>query len=191
MVFLLILLGIIGVSDWFVTTFAEGAIEERIEEDIEGSAHVEIDSWPVIARAAVTQEVGRLTADLSNVVLDEIELESIQIRIIDLKLSRTRLLRGEIDPKSIRTGSVSVSVSQTAIAEAAGLLPQATDISSGTVGVDGGHLTVEAGDFPTVTIPFPEDVLPCSATGTFSGNEVRLNCSVDEIPPMLLRNLPG
>ena len=67
--FLLALLTIIGAGDWLATTFIEGAIERRIEKDEGGAAHVEIDSWPVITRAAITQEVGRLTAELRKSVV--------------------------------------------------------------------------------------------------------------------------
>ena len=146
----------------------------------------------MIARSAVTQEVNRLTVNLTDVALEEIELESIRIKVLRLKLSLTRLFRGEIDPKSIRSGSVSVVVTEAAIEEAAGFVPEATDFSAGTVTVQDGDLTVEAGGgMPVISIPFPENVLPCSATGSFSGGEVRLGCSVDEIPALLLRNLPS
>ena len=187
--FLVILLVLVGAGDWLATTFTEGAIEERIENDVQGAAHVEIDSWPVITRAAVTQEVGRLTADLSNVVLEEIEIERIEIKVIDLRLSRSRLLRGEIDPKSIRSGSVAVVITQAAIAEAAGFIPEATELTSATVTVQDGSLGVETGGTSLMSISFPEEVLPCSATGSFSGDDVRLSCSVNEIPEVLLRNL--
>ena len=44
LIFLVVLLAVLGAADWLVTTVAEGAIEERIENDLGGSAHVEIDS---------------------------------------------------------------------------------------------------------------------------------------------------
>lgn len=187
--FLLVFLAILGVGDWLATTFAEGAIERRIEDEIEARAEVEIGSWPVVARALVTEEVNSIALDLAHVRVEEIELDSVQIEVTGVSLSRSRVLSGDFKPKGIDRGSITVIVSKSAIAEAAGIPAESLETGAANVTVDEGNMVIEVGGAPPVSIPFPEEVLPCSASGTFTADAAELRCTVEEIPPLLLRNL--
>lgn len=187
--FLLIFLAILGVGDWLATTFAEGAIERRIEDEIDGQAEVEIGSWPVVARALATEEVSSIAVELAHVRVEEIEIDSVRIEVTGVKLSRSRVLGGDFKPKDIDGGSITVVVSTSAIAESAGISVASLDAGTADVTVDQGDMVIEASGAPPVSIPFPQEVLPCSATGTLTGDTVELRCTVEEIPELLLRNL--
>ncbi len=187
--FLLIFLAILGVGDWLATTFAEGAIERRIEDEIDGQAEVEIGSWPVVARALATEEVSSIAVELAHVRVEEIEIDSVRIEVTGVKLSRSRVLGGDFKPKDIDGGSITVVVSTSAIAESAGISVASLDAGTADVRVDQGNMVIEASGAPPVSIPFPQEVLPCSATGTLTGDTVELRCTVEEIPELLLRNL--
>lgn len=187
--FLLIFLAILGVGDWLATTFAEGAIERRIEDEIDGQAEVEIGSWPVVARALATEEVSSIAVELAHVRVEEIEIDSVRIEVTGVKLSKSRVLGGDFKPKDIDGGSITVVVSTSAIAESAGISVASLDAGTADVTVDQGDMVIEASGAPPVSIPFPQEVLPCSATGTLTGDTVELRCTVEEIPELLLRNL--
>lgn len=187
--FLLIFLAILGVGDWLATTFAEGAIERRIEDEIDGQAEVEIGSWPVVARALATEEVSSIAVELAHVRVEEIEIDSVRIEVTGVKLSRSRVLGGDFKPKDIDGGSITVVVSTSAIAESAGISVASLDAGTADVTVDQGDMVIEASGAPPVSIPFPQEVLPCSASGTLTGDTVELRCTVEEIPELLLRNL--
>lgn len=187
--FLLIFLAILAVGDWLATTFAEGAIERRIEDEIDGQAEVEIGSWPVVARALATEEVSSIAVELAHVRVEEIEIDSVRIEVTGVKLSRSRVLGGDFKPKDIDGGSITVVVSTSAIAESAGISVASLDAGTADVTVDQGDMVIEASGAPPVSIPFPREVLPCSASGTLTGDTVELRCTVEEIPELLLRNL--
>lgn len=187
--FLLIFLALLGVGDWLATTFAEGAIEQRIEDEIDARAEVEIGSWPVIARALVTEKVNSIALNLADMRVEEIQIESVQIEVTGVKLSRSRVLGGDFKPKDIDRGSIAVVVSKAAIAEAAGVPASSLAAGAADITVDQGNMVIEASGAPPVSIPFPEEVLPCSASGTLTAEAAELRCTVEEIPSLLLRNL--
>ena len=189
LVFLLIFLAILGIGDWLATTLAEGAIERRIEDEIEGRAEVEIGSWPVVARVMVTEKVNSIALELSPLRVEEFDINSVRIEITGAKSSRARVFSGDLKPKDIDRGSVEVVVSRSAIADAAGIPPESLAAGTADVTVDRGEMLIEVSDAPSVSIPFPEDVLPCSASGTLTDETAELRCTVEEIPELLLRNL--
>lgn len=182
--FLLIVIALIGAGDWLLTTWAEGAMERRLKKEAGGSAHVEIDSWPVVTRAVLSETIDQISLDLRQVTIEGVEVESMQIEARGLQVDRARIFR-RVDDLKMRNGSISVVMSTGDLAAAAGAsvenLPDSADVST-----EGRRLIIEGQD----VAGFPEEILPCDASGTISSGEVRMGCALNSVPDIILRNLP-
>ena len=182
--FLLIVIALVGAGDWLLTTWAEGAIERRLKNAAGGSAHVEIDSWPVVTRALLSENIDQISVDLRRVTIQGVEVDSMQIEASGLQVDRARIFR-RVDDLKMRNGSLTAVMSVGDLAAAMGApvenLPDSADVSK-----KGDRLLIEGQD----VAGFPEGILPCDASGSISNGEVRLRCVLDSVPDIVLQNLP-
>ena len=185
LIFFLILAVLVGAGDWLLTTLAEGAMERRLKKEVGGSAHVEIDSWPVLTRALTSENIDRISIDLRQAEIEGTEVESMVIELNGIEVSPSRVFRRQFDKGSLDHGSIVVVMTTSDIASLAGVPPEATS-GAEDVSVQDGRLIVDGQDVAAV----PADILPCPADAEITGNEIEFRCSLDSVPDIVLRNLP-
>jgi LmeA-like phospholipid-binding len=185
LILFLILAVLTGAADWLLTTWAEGAMERRLKDEVGGSAHVEIDSWPVVTRALLSENIDRLSVDLRQVEIEGTEVDHIYIELNGIAVSPGRIFRRQFDEGSIDQGSVVVDMTLSDLAAAAGVPPENLS-GTGEISVQDGRVIVDGQDVAAV----PQDVLPCPADAEINGDEIEFRCSLDSVPEIVLRNLP-
>jgi hypothetical protein len=120
--------------------------------------------------------------------------DRVELRLVDLRVKRSALLQGKVEPVSIGSGTVSAEVTQASV-DASTHLPVV--LGNGTVGADGVELAASvtvSGDRVlvqvlhamsfSVTIPVL-DVLPCVGAARIVPGALELSCSFSSLPPVL------
>ena len=185
-IFVLILVGLVGVGDWLLTTWAEGAMERHLKQEVGGGAHVEIDSWPVMTRAVLSESIDEISVELRNPTIESVKVDFLRIEVKGLSVDRVRIFRQQIDDIDMRNGTVTVVMTRENLASIAGVSPDALAGEAPDVSVEDGRLLIDQQDVAA----FPAEILPCSAQGEVVNEAVQFTCSVDEVPGIVTRNLP-
>lgn len=191
LVFLLVLVILVGAGELVAARFAGGEIEERVARRTGAEVQAEVDSFPLVTRLLVTEEVDSVTVTLKDVNLDSVDLETLTIVAQGIKLPRSRLLGRNLKPTGIDEGTVTAFVSSTSLSDAVGVAIPGLDPGSASAQLEAGALTLEIPGSAPVSVPMPQEALPCSGSGKIVEGGVRMRCAVDEIPDILLDNLPG
>ncbi|MDQ4144649.1 MAG: DUF2993 domain-containing protein [Actinomycetota bacterium] len=189
-IFLVVLVILLGIGEFFATNLAEEEIEQRIGKKVGARTQAEIDSFPLVTRTLLTEEIDRLTVTLTDVDYEEIHFDTLRIEASGIEVPRARLLDRKLRPKRIDSGTVSAFISTTSLEEATGIAIPALDPGNVSARLDGGTLTLEVSGVPPFNVSVPQEALPCSATGRVVENGVRLACNVDGIPDIVLQNIP-
>lgn len=188
--FLLILVALMGVGELLAARFAENEIEERVAEEVEAEVEAEVASFPLVTRVLATEEVKSMSVTLTNVDFDEIDFDTLRIEASGIALPRKRLLDGNMRPTGISSGSVTAFVSTAALSDAIGTSLPTLDPAT-SAHLQDGTLTVEIPGIPPLSVSVPGEALPCSGTGEVRADGVHLRCEVDQIPDIVLENLPN
>jgi LmeA-like phospholipid-binding len=193
---LAVLVGLLSIVDVQVRERVQATIARRIEARSPGShAVVSISSFPFLGHLVASGTVPSLRADVTDVQDGSLRLESVELTIADLKLSRSKLAHGDVQALSISHGQVFAVISQSAL-DAFSHLP--ITLGSGKVGVAGAtvaaHVTVVpgavrielAGGLPSVQVPVAAlDVLPCVGSVQLVTAALHLSCAFRTLPGFL------
>ena len=190
LIFLLVLVVVLGAGEFFAARFAENQIEERLAREVDAEVEADVSSFPLVTRLLLAEEVRRLEVTLTNVAFEEISFDTLTIEADGIELPRRRLFDRNLRPTGIANGSVVAFVSRSSLEAALGTSLPAIDPAAATATLELGTLTIEVPELPPVQVAIPEEALPCSGAGEVVSDGVRLRCEVDEIPPVVLDNLP-
>lgn len=184
----------------------EESIERRVAAEVPGAALVDarLDSFPVVARGLVAGEVERLVVTLEDVALPEVDIDSVQVEVTGIEMSRRALFDGDLDLERIERGTLTALVTEGALEEA---LPGGVDLSltpgraevaiagqsvGSDVTVTDGQVRFDLGRLPGVSVALPgRDFFPCSLDGEVVDSAVRLGCTLERVPDYLLRRIDG
>lgn len=187
---LVVLAVVLGIGELLAAELAENTIVERLEEATDAEASADVASFPLITGTLVTERVRSLDVTLTGLTTEEVHFDEVTIDVEGIRLPRNRLFDRNFRPTAIDGGTVSTFVSVTSLGEALGVPLEEIDPATATAELSGGTLTLEAPGIGAISAEFPDEVLPCSATGRVSSDGVRLSCSVDSIPEVVLQHLP-
>ena len=184
----------------------EESIERRVTAEVPGAALVDarLDSFPVVARGLATGNVDRLVVTLEDVALPELQIESVQVEVTGIEMSRRAIFDGELGLERIERGSLTAVVTEDALEED---LPGGAELSltpgraeveiagrsvGSDVTVSDGQVRFELGRLPdaSVRLPGPE-FFPCPLGGEVVHDAVRLGCTLERVPDYLLRRIDG
>lgn len=186
----------LGFADVAVRHRVETTIAQRIEASDPGTtATVRISSWPFVGHLLASGTVPALRAHVVGVRAGPFPVDSVDLSVQDISLSRSDLLHGRVVLRSIRTATATAALSQQSIDTGTGL---PVTLGAGTVGLGGvqiparlsivsGDLRIDISPLPTISIPLlPSSLLPCSASAVITTGELTLSCTTTTIPPSLL-----
>lgn len=195
-VVLALLAGALAVVDVVVRQRVQAAVAAKIESRFPGShAVVSISSFPFVGRLAASGTVPSLQADVTGVAVSGLRFAAIDVAVTDLKVSRSRLVHGELEPLSIRHGQVVAEISQSAL-DSFSRVP--VTLGAGTIGMAGvslparitvgtGVVTLSLSDgLASLRVPVPAlDILPCVGSAQVVPGLLRLSCSFRALPGFL------
>jgi hypothetical protein len=191
-----VVVAVLAVADVLVRRTVERDIASHIEARVPGtSAQVQITSFPFVGRIATSGSVPTLDAEITGLKVGPFPVDTVDIAVHDLKVSRRDLLQGKVVLQSVRTATVTGVITQQSVDTGSGL---PVTLGNGTVGLGGiqvparisvrsDDLTVSVAPLPTLTVPLlPAALLPCTATATISAGRITLACTTSTIPPALV-----
>ena len=196
-----VLLAVFAVGDTVARHAAERAIARRIEARVPGTtATVHISSWPFLGRLAASGSVPSLDARVTGVRVGPFAVDSVDIAVADLRVSRSDLLHRKVTPRSIRSATVTGVISQRAVDAGTGLPVSLGDGTVGVAGIQvparlvvvGSRVVVTVPPLPTFSVPLlPAALLPCSAAATITAGAITLSCTTTVLPPALATAVAG
>ncbi len=194
-VVLAIIIGGLSIADVVVKDSVQSAVASRIESRSPGShASVRISSFPFVGRLAVSGDVPKLVADVTNVDAGAITFSSVRLTITDLKVDRGQLYHGRVKPISIQRGRVVASIAQSSVDSAVHLplVLRPGRVRTGPISVparltvSGDRIGFSAAGLPSLSIVIPVlDILPCVGSARIVTGAVRLSCRFRALPPLL------
>lgn len=200
LVTLLIVLLVIGVGiELAATPLVESRMEQRVQENTEGtvSVNADIDSFPMITRLLVTEELRRATIHVDELAEQDLPLTAVSLTLHGVVLDRDRLVRGDLEVRSIRSGRLRAEITEQRLSEA---LEVPVQIDGGTLRVEAqdrtvnfdlllsaGRLRLEIPGVGGVSGAFDTDTLPCRPEATVFDDRIVLNCTFGSVPGVLVR----
>jgi len=184
-------LAVLGVfvGDRVAVQRTESGISSRIEARVPGShATVTISSSPFLVHLAASGTVQEVHAHVTGVTDGGLRLDSVDVTIRDLKISRTSLSHGSVHLLSLSSATITATLSATELLRAAGSSLQAGSralTSGATASVKAGSGRVQI-TFGSLTFGFSYgSLVPCVGAARVSGAEVILSCTTTTLPPAL------
>lgn len=187
---------ILGVADVVVRHTAERDIARHIESAVPGTtAAVHISSWPFVGRIAASGTIRAFHVTVSGVKVGPFAVDSVDLAVQDIKVSRSELLRGKVVLQSIRSAAITGVISQQSVDSGSGL---PLTLGAGTVGlagvqvpariaVSGGRLLISVAPLPAIALPLlPAALVPCAAAAIISPGQITVSCTTSSIPPALI-----
>lgn len=193
-----------AVGDVAAKNFTEDKIAEKAEAAVGGEAHAtaDIDSFPFVLRLLTSGSGGDISLHVEDVATSAVDLARVDLDLEGVRLDRVRLLserKGEVT--EIDRGTITVAIDADAVSKALGGIP--VTIRGDTVEVrvlgravtatvtvaSAGSIRVAVPRGPSATIGIPRtDLVSCEGQAlSFEGDELRVSCTVTEVPPALLR----
>ncbi len=207
------LLALLVLAGVVVLTAAEVVVPPRIEHGVEQrvatqvpeatSVDATVRSFPVVARVLATGVIDHLVVTLDGVARPELRIDSVRIDVWGIDVSRRALLDGEIDLQHIDRGALTATITEDDLEETLPgnvadlrLLPGRAEVTVAgqTLGSDvtvrEGRVVFDLGPFRDPSVPLPgQEFFPCLLQGKVVAGAVQLSCTLDEVPPYLLRRL--
>jgi hypothetical protein len=198
---LLLLVGLLGLLDVFARTYTERTIAEAIQHRSGGrvgAASVSISSVPYLWRLVGQGYIDHIDVSMTELKVTQ-PIDAVDVHIDGLHMDRNALLgESHVEIKAVDQVSVSVLVSASRLQTLADGLGVQLSFEDGSVrvggqrldvSVDGGLLTVAGAGLDGVAVPIPAgdaEVLPCQPSVAVHAEGVRLTCSTDRVPKLLL-----
>lgn len=204
---LLVLAGLVALTaaEVVVPPRIEQGVEERVANQVPEATSVDatLRSFPVVARVLATGRIERLVVTLHDVARGEVRLDSVRVDVRGIEVSRRALLDGEVDLEHVDSAALTATITEEDLEEALPgavadlrLLPGRAEVTVAgqTVGSDvtvrGGRVVFDLGPLGDVGVALPgQDFFPCPLEGEVVHGAVHLFCTLDEVPPYLLRRL--
>lgn len=201
-VFLGLVVALLGVLDAVAKGWAESQIESRAEAEAgaQANATADIDSFPFLGKLLVSGNAGDIDVRIRNVTAESLRFSRLTITLDDVKLDRGEMFSGDAEVRSIDSGTITMRFTAADLTEAIGM---PVEISGGrvTVTVRGvavsatpeatteGSVRLQASGLPALNVPVPQTrLVNCAVdTVTVRDGELRASCTIEEIPPALLR----
>jgi hypothetical protein len=176
------------VAELALPAFVEARVERIVDEHTSGDARVDADAgdFPFLPGLLMDGVVDRLDVTLREVGGQEITIGRVTMGLEGIEVDRSRLLAGAVEVVGIASGHVLVEVEEDAISEALGV---PVDLDPAMVDLAGRALEVVAPGGPSLQLPVPENLLPCTPDVEVVDGVARLSCEFDEVPGVLLRAL--
>jgi hypothetical protein len=174
-------------GDGAAKRYAASTIETSVRRDVEGVDDVDasISSFPFVGRLLAQGMVSHIELTLHEVVGHRIPVEEVRLEVDGLQLDTGRLLDGEIEVTDVDHVRVEALVTRDNVETVLGPLTDvAFALADGTtLRVRDGQVELGAG----VSFPLPgSDLLPCDASATIDDGEVRITCTSDDLPQVVL-----
>jgi hypothetical protein len=193
---LAVLLGVLSIIDVVVREGVQSAMSDRIESKLPGShADVKISSFPFLGHLAASGTVPSLQADVTDVTAGDLRFDYVDLHITDLKVDRSKLFHGTVEPLSIARGRVVADLSQSSIDS---LVHLPIHLGAGTVSAAGVSVSVDVSivndavvvapghGLPSINVPIPVlDILPCVGSARIVPGALRLSCRFHTLPGLL------
>lgn len=187
LVVLAIVVLVLVLGDGAAKRYAESTIETSVRRDVEGVDDVDaaISSFPFVGRLLVQGKVSHIELTLHEVVGHRIPVEEVRLSVDGLELDQGRLLDGDVEVTDVDHVRVEAVVTRENVETVLGPLTDvAFALADGTtLRVRDGQVELGAG----VSFPLPgSNLLPCDASATIDDGEVRITCTSENLPPVVL-----
>lgn len=197
-----VFLALLGGADVMAKGWAESQIESRAraEAGASASATADIDSFPFIGKLLAFGDAGDLELRLRDVQSQSLKFSRVSITLDDVTLERSKLFGGEAEVRSINKGTITMGFTA---ADLGAAIKMPVEISGGrvTVTVRGqavsavpeataeGSVRLTVAGLPSLNVPIPRTrLVSCSVDKVeVEDGELRASCTIEEIPPALLR----
>lgn len=196
-----ILVTLLGALDQGARLYAEGKLEDRVEQRLRGASNVEasISSFPFLGRLLVAGSVPEVGVVAERTAVGDLVAASVAVRLRGVQLSRDALYAGNARVEDIDSGEATIDLDIAALGR---VLRVPLSISDAGVTVtiagralraapvvEGGDLVLRAAGVSPLRVPLARHALAsCDAAGVrIAGGRVRLSCTVDDVPPALRR----
>jgi hypothetical protein len=202
---LLLLLAVVVVgalgADVVLKNRAETELVAQVTQRVPGTTGVEADisSFPFVGRLLISGTVPKVVITAQHADSGSIGLSDVRVVVEEVEMDSQAARDGKAVVKSIGRGSVQADLRANEINP---FLPRGyrVDLQPGKATVSGpgaslaqfvttpeGAIQLRVADRALVDLPFPKtDLLPCAPAAEFVSGAVRLTCSFDEVPPLLL-----
>lgn len=187
------------VAELIAPSLVESRIEEQVRAESRGAARVEaeVDSFPLVTRLLVTEEVEEVEVTLVEVADVPVPLATVRFGLEGLVVDRSALLRGEVEIRDVATGLLEVEITAAQLSEALGA-PVRLEPGRVTVEVGGEPLTAEVQAGPselqlvvegvgTESIPLPAELIDCEPMIAVADGRIVASCRISEVPSVLVR----
>jgi hypothetical protein len=177
------------VGDQIALARTRSTIESRIEQRVPGShATVTISSSPYLVRLALSGTVKQIHAHVTNVQEGGLTLDTVDVTVHDLKVSRSSLLGGSVHLEGLSSATITASTSVAEVLREAGYAAVAGIGALGS-GLNGkisagpSQVTITFGPL-SFTLPYSA-IVPCVGSARVSGGNVVFSCTTKTLPPAL------
>lgn len=183
----------------------EQGVEERVAREVPeaGSVDATLRSFPVVARVLGTGRMEHLVVVLDDVARPEVRVDSVRVDVRGIEVSRQALVDGEVDLERIDSAALMATITEEDLEETLPgnvadlrLLPGRAEVTVAgqTVGSDvavrDGRVVFDLGPLGDAGVALPgREFFPCPLEGEVVHGAVQLFCTLDEVPPYLLRRL--
>jgi LmeA-like phospholipid-binding len=179
----------IFVGDQIALARTRSTIESHIEKSVPGShATVSISSSPYLVRLALSGTVKEIHAHVTNVKEGGFTLDTVDVTVHNLKISRSDLLHGSVHLQGMSSATITASTSVTQLLTQAGYAAIAGfgSLASGL----NGKISAGANDvtitFGPVSFSLPYSaIVPCVGSARVTGGDVVFSCTTTTLPPAL------
>ena len=202
----LIVLGVVvsllGLLDVAAKGWAEGKLEERARAEVgaDVTTTADIDSFPFIGKLLLTGNAGDVEIVMNDVDVQRVHFSKLEVELFEVKLDRNKALSGDAEVTDIDRGVITMTFTAADLSRAVSL-PVRIDDGKVTVEVRGanvdatpqataeGSLRLQVAGLPAVNVPIPRTRLVSCAVDKVEvdDGELKASCTVNEIPPALLR----
>lgn len=183
-------------ADIPVVPFAEQRLEEVAADRIRAqSVNVDLEGFPVVARALVKGEIARVDYRWAAPLLGRVRAHSLEISLRGVGLARRDLLNGDVRIEGVETGELEVEISLSEVGrlfdrevrihegQIVVSITPATDVV-GSLSASANGLVLTAGPLDPVVVDFDKDVMPCAPRVTVESGVVLLRCGFRGLPPL-------
>lgn len=187
---------VIAGADLPLVPFAEGRFERAAPSFEAASLDVELEDFPVVARALALGEVASVDYLWRGVTVGELRAASLSIRLDGVGLDRGALLDGRVRIDGIEAGELEIVVPPFELArlldrevrfELGRLLVTLTPNTevAASVSATAHGLVVSAGSLAPVAVDLESARIPCAPSTAIKRGNLVLRCTFRGLPPLL------
>lgn len=198
-----------GAVDVWAKGMAADKIAERAEAAAGGQAEAsaDIDSVPFLLKLLTSGDAGDISVTVEDVTTAQVDLARVTLDLRGVRLDKGRLLSDrKAEVTDIGSGTLTVRFDANAVTKAlGGRVPITVQDGRVQATVAGRTITAEVrmatpravlvsvAGVGEATIPVPQTSLVSCPSGDVAvdGDEIRVSCTLEEVPPALLRAAQG